>query len=75
MNITQRQAEISELLRQEAFLTIEMLAERFGVTTQTVRRDVNVLCDLGFHIDVLSVSMSSNVIFYIYEHVIKYVFG
>lgn len=48
MEITSRQAEISELLRQEAFLTIDMLAAKFGVTTQTVRRDVNVLCDLGF---------------------------
>ena len=47
MEMTERQAEISELLRQEAFLTIEVLAEKFAVTTQTIRRDVNALCDLG----------------------------
>ena len=45
--MTERQAEISELLRQEAFLTIDVLAEKFEVTTQTIRRDVNILCDLG----------------------------
>ena len=45
--MTERQAGISELLRQEAFLTIEILAEKFEVTTQTIRRDVNALCDLG----------------------------
>lgn len=47
MEMTERQAGISELLRQEAFLTIDALAENFGVTTQTIRRDVNALCDLG----------------------------
>lgn len=47
MNLTDRQADISELLREEAFLTVEYLAEKFGVTTQTIRRDVNELCDLG----------------------------
>ena len=47
MEMTERQAGISELLRQEAFLTIDVLAEKFEVTTQTIRRDVNVLCDLG----------------------------
>ena len=47
MEITERQVEISDLLRQEAFLTIDVLAEKFGVTTQTIRRDVNILCDLG----------------------------
>ena len=45
--MTERQAEISELLRQEASLTIDELAEKFEVTTQTIRRDVNALCDLG----------------------------
>ncbi|MGB0848884.1 MAG: DeoR/GlpR family DNA-binding transcription regulator [Thiolinea sp.] len=47
MNLTDRQAAISELLREEAFLTVESLAEKFAVTTQTIRRDVNALCDLG----------------------------
>jgi DeoR family transcriptional regulator, glycerol-3-phosphate regulon repressor len=47
MDLTARQAEISDLLRQEEFITVESLANRFSVTTQTVRRDINVLCDFG----------------------------
>jgi len=47
MEMNDRQAGISELLRQEGFLTIEELAEKFDVTTQTIRRDVTVLCDRG----------------------------
>jgi len=47
MDLTARQAEISDLLRQEEFITVESLADRFSVTTQTVRRDINVLCDYG----------------------------
>ena len=47
MDLTARQAEISDLLRQEEFITVDSLADRFNVTTQTVRRDINVLCDYG----------------------------
>ena len=47
MDLTARQAEISDLLRQEEFIAVESLAERFDVTTQTVRRDINALCDFG----------------------------
>lgn len=47
MDLTARQAEISDLLRQEEFITVETLAERFDITTQTVRRDINALCDFG----------------------------
>ena len=47
MNLTTRQAEISDLLRQEEFITVESLAERFDITSQTVRRDINALCDYG----------------------------
>jgi|TARA_B100001105_G_scaffold232072_1_gene205183 DeoR family glycerol-3-phosphate regulon repressor len=47
MDLTARQAEISDLLRQEEFIAVESLAERFDVTTQTIRRDVNALCDYG----------------------------
>jgi DeoR family glycerol-3-phosphate regulon repressor len=47
MNLTARQAEIAELVRGAGFHSIEALAERYGVTTQTVRRDVNALCDRG----------------------------
>lgn len=47
MKLSQRQAAISDLLRQEALLTVEDLADKFDVTTQTIRRDVNALCDFG----------------------------
>jgi DeoR family glycerol-3-phosphate regulon repressor len=47
MDLTARQAEISDLLRQEEFIAVESLAERFDVTTQTIRRDINALCDYG----------------------------
>ncbi|WP_417804801.1 DeoR/GlpR family DNA-binding transcription regulator [Thalassospira lucentensis] len=44
---TERQAGIVELVRADGFRTIEQLAERFDVTPQTIRRDVNALCDEG----------------------------
>ena len=44
---TERQAGIVELVRADGFRTIEQLAERFVVTPQTIRRDVNALCDEG----------------------------
>ncbi len=47
MNLSGRQAEIAELLREESLLSVERLAEKFEVTTQTIRRDVNALCDHG----------------------------
>ncbi len=47
MDLSERQAEITEMLRQEGFLAVEELAARYGVTTQTIRRDVNTLCDHG----------------------------
>ncbi len=47
MNLTERQAEITELLRNDGFLTVEALAEKYRVTTQTIRRDLTTLCDFG----------------------------
>lgn len=47
MDISARQAEIAERVRSDGFQTIDRLAERYGVTTQTIRRDVNALCDRG----------------------------
>lgn len=44
-DLTARQAEIAELVRRNGFETIGQLAEQFAVTTQTIRRDVNDLCD------------------------------
>jgi len=40
-----RQQQIIDLVRQRGFVSIEALAEHFAVTPQTVRRDINQLCD------------------------------
>lgn len=45
MNITSRQQDIVDLARQGGFLSVETLAEHFCVTPQTIRRDINTLCD------------------------------
>lgn len=42
-----RQEQILDLVRRTGFTRIEVLAERFGVSAQTVRRDVRALCDSG----------------------------
>ncbi|SDG22132.1 DeoR/GlpR family DNA-binding transcription regulator [Thalassobaculum litoreum] len=44
---SERQAEISELVRQNGFQSVADLALHFGVTTQTIRRDINELSDVG----------------------------
>ncbi len=38
---------IVELVRRQGFQAIEALAAQFGVTPQTIRRDVTLLCDRG----------------------------
>jgi DeoR family glycerol-3-phosphate regulon repressor len=45
MNLNPRQSEILQLARQLGFVEIESLAARFDVTQQTIRRDINQLCD------------------------------
>ena len=40
-----RQERILELVRRHGFVAIEALAQRFEVTPQTIRRDINALCD------------------------------
>ncbi len=47
MDLSQRQAEIAEMVRENGFLSVEALSERFDVTTQTIRRDLTTLCDHG----------------------------
>ena len=42
-----RASRIVELVGGTGFLAIDSLAEYFGVTPQTIRRDVNQLCDQG----------------------------
>ncbi|GLR06380.1 DeoR/GlpR family DNA-binding transcription regulator [Vibrio hyugaensis] len=46
-NLTIRQQSIIELVHQQEYCSIEDLAQQFEVTTQTIRRDINELCQLG----------------------------
>ena len=43
--MNQRQQEILLLVQQQGFVAIETLAQNFKVTPQTIRRDINTLCD------------------------------
>ena len=43
-----RQRDILALIETEGTQYIEDLAARYHLTTQTIRRDINSLCDLGF---------------------------
>jgi DeoR family glycerol-3-phosphate regulon repressor len=45
MYLTERQAEILELAKAEGRVLVEELAQRFSVTPQTIRKDLNDLCD------------------------------
>ena len=40
-----RQQEIMDLARQIGRVSVEDLATRFGVSSQTIRKDLNELCD------------------------------
>jgi DeoR family glycerol-3-phosphate regulon repressor len=42
-----RQSELLDAVRAHGVATVESLAERFGVTLQTVRRDVKLLAEAG----------------------------
>ncbi len=39
--------QLLDLVRNQGFVTIDTLAQRFAVTPQTIRRRVNLLCDQG----------------------------
>jgi DeoR family glycerol-3-phosphate regulon repressor len=47
MHLSQRQAQIAEMVRQQDFIRVEALARHFDVTSQTIRRDLNLLCEQG----------------------------
>ena len=47
MDHSPRQLELVEEVRRLRSVSVEALAERFGVTLQTVRRDVRLLADAG----------------------------
>ncbi len=44
-SLSSRQREIYTLVNEIGFASIEALASQFGVTPQTIRRDINRLCD------------------------------
>lgn len=62
-----RQAVIVEMLRGRDFVSVEELAARFSVATQTIRRDLVVMCDLGLgrrrHGGIASVDQGKNLAF------------
>lgn len=45
--LSPRQSEIVKLARATGRVSVDELVERFDVTPQTIRRDLNELCDLG----------------------------
>lgn len=47
MSLSQRQQEILRQVQQQGFVSIDALVVSFDVTPQTIRRDINTLCDLG----------------------------
>ncbi|MEX0319186.1 MAG: DeoR/GlpR family DNA-binding transcription regulator [Ruegeria sp.] len=47
MSLSFRQSDILEIARVEGRVTVEDLAERFGVTVQTIRRDLTELSEAG----------------------------
>ena len=47
MHLSERQAHIAEMLHQADIIRVEDLSRHFQVTTQTIRRDLNLLCERG----------------------------
>ncbi|MBF9033944.1 DeoR family transcriptional regulator [Rhodobacterales bacterium HKCCE2091] len=47
MSVTLRHPEILEIARRDGKVTVEKLAEHFGVTLQTIRRDLSELAESG----------------------------
>ena len=45
--VTPRQSDIVTLIRSEGRASVETLAERFNVTPQTIRKDLDLLCGRG----------------------------
>ncbi|MCG7519560.1 DeoR/GlpR family DNA-binding transcription regulator [Ruegeria sp. Ofav3-42] len=47
MSLSFRQSDILNIARQDGRVMVEELAARFGVTVQTIRRDLSELADMG----------------------------
>ena len=46
--VRQRREKIRQMVQKNGFATIENLAQQFGVTPQTIRRDINMLSNKGW---------------------------
>jgi DeoR family transcriptional regulator, glycerol-3-phosphate regulon repressor len=44
---TERRRNIVDLVKRQGFASIEALAQQFHMTPQTIRRDINALCERG----------------------------
>ena len=44
---SERQAQVAEIVRAQGHAKVEDLAQRFSVTTQTIRKDINQMCARG----------------------------
>lgn len=44
---TERQAQVAEIVRAEGHARVEDLAQLFGVSAQTIRKDINAMCKRG----------------------------
>lgn len=47
LSLGDRHAQIKQIVQAKGFVTIEQLAREFGVTPQTIRRDINALSKAG----------------------------
>ncbi len=47
MILSRRQQQLLQRVRQDGYAAVETLADDFEVTPQTIRRDINTLCDQG----------------------------
>lgn len=45
LKMNKRQQEILQLVQQQGYVSIDTLSQTFNVTPQTIRRDINDLCD------------------------------
>ncbi|MCZ4281523.1 DeoR family transcriptional regulator [Kiloniella laminariae] len=47
-SLSRRQRQILKLAKDQGFVSIDAMAQDFAVTTQTIRRDINELCEAKF---------------------------
>lgn len=45
--LNRRQQAMLDLVQEQGFVSVEALAQHFAVTAQTIRRDINALCEAG----------------------------